>query len=283
MSRVQVAEADHWRVGQDLLRRGDYELGWRLSESRPINMLGLEGKPRLSFPEWDGGPVRSLLVLPEQGLGDQMMFARYVPVLQARGIEVHVLAQASLVRLFGHLGVPVVPAVGVVDLPKLDAWIMCASLPYVLGTRIDSVPPATYLPGGPGGSGVGVVASGSPTHVNDANRSLPSDLANELRTVGVSLAPEDTGAADFEATREIVAGLSLVITVDTAVAHLSGAMGKRCWVLLPFIMDWRWADGVRSPWYPEMRLFRQPSPGDWAAVISQLHSSLDEDDKHASI
>jgi hypothetical protein len=124
------------------------------------------------------------------------------------------------------------------------------------------------------GDGVGVVPVGSPTHANDRNRSLPPDAAARLLRLGRDLRPEATGARDFLETAEIVARLDLVITVDTAVAHLAGAIGKPCVVLLADPGEWRWGSGERSPWYPEFTLFRQPEPGNWAVVLDRLEREL---------
>jgi hypothetical protein len=260
----------------NLLRDGEYEEGWRLYETREVKMTAaMSGRPKLSFPEWQGQPVSSLLVLPEQGLGDEIMFNRYVRVLQARGVAVTLLCRPGLKRVFDHLGVPLLPLGPSVDIPRCDAWSLATSLPLRMATTPQTVPDPVYLPGGAGGRGIGLMATGSLQP--DPRRSLPPALADDLLGVPgvVSLDPRDTGAKDFEDTRRIIEGLELVVSVDTAVAHLAGAMGKPCWTLLPFVPDWRWtASAERTPWYPQMRLFRQSSLGDWTGVHAELKAAL---------
>ncbi|MBW8813176.1 MAG: hypothetical protein JF588_07085 [Caulobacterales bacterium] len=267
-----------WRLGLMLLREGEMEEGWRLFETRPVHMGGREaGKPALGFPEWDGRPIKSILILQEQGLGDQIMFARYAHWFRARGVETSILCHPLLARLFARLGpgVRILPAQGRVALPTCDAWALGPSLPFLTKAQ----PGAPYLRAGSGGQGVGLVAQGNPGHVNDAARSLPASLAAEmLAWPGVrDLTLAATGAKDLEDTAAIVDGLDVVVTVDTAVAHLAGAMGKPTFLMLPFVPDWRWMrERADSPWYPSMRLFRQPAPGDWRSVVEAVRAALEE-------
>jgi hypothetical protein len=267
-------------LAMTLLAQRRYAEAWPHYEARR-EVLGLL-PPAAGYPEWQGEPLagRRIVVLAEQGFGDQLMFARYLPLLRARGGEVEVACDPRrLARLFEAAGYATQPYVAP-DQPlrAADYWIHACSLPLRLG--VAAPPAAEWLRMGGSqdvgmGAGTGVVAHGNPEHQNDANRSLPPDLAAELTALGRDLAPAATGARDFLETAQIVAGLERVIAVDTAVAHLAAALGKPCWVLLPRIgLDWRWNDGARSDWYPQARLFRQPTPGDWGGVLADVRATL---------
>jgi hypothetical protein len=256
-----------------LLARSAFEEAWPLYEARTEVAANNIRRPAFSFPEWRGEPVGSLLLFPEQGLGDQIFFARYAALLKDRGVQVTMIAPAPLARLFATLGVEVIVGGEGVAVPRRDAWALVGSLPRWLGAHA----PDSYLPSAAGGAGTGVVARGNPGYAKDAQRSLPPGLAAELMALpgAVSLQVEDTGAADLQATAEIVAGLERVVTVDTAVAHLAAALGKPTLVLVAHDPDWRWGwAGETSFWYPSLRLFRQPAPGDWRPALEAVRRAL---------
>lgn len=263
-----------------LLGAGDLAEGFGRYDLRFERKIGRVAKPALTFLEWRGEPLagRSILVWIEQGFGDQIMFARFVPRLAAMGASVSLLAPPPLTRLFGALPARILEAAGAVSIPRHDYWIMAGSIPGRLGVTEETLPRAPYLPGAAGGAGVGIAWRGDPRHPNDAHRSLPPALGEALLTLpgAVSLLPEDTGAADFEETAALIRGLARVVTVDTSIAHLAGAMGKPTWVLLPALnCDWRWQGGrADSPWYPSARLFRQPAPGAWEPVLDAVRAAL---------
>jgi hypothetical protein len=192
-------------------------------------------------------------------------------------------------------------------LPPFDYQCPLMSLPHALGMTVGTIPAdVPYLSpdpalverfhtivesSGPAGFRVGMVWAGAPIHRRDRERSIPFAMLQPLlSTPGVRffslqkptpaypIAPvTDLSAhlADFAHTAAAVANLDLVITIDTSVAHLAGALGKETWVLLPFSPDWRWLLGREdSPWYPSLRLFRQPAAGDWASVLGEVAAKL---------
>lgn len=253
----------------------------RLKEGLPLYARRAEvpglgiAKPRFPAPEWQGQDLtgKHIVVFPEQGLGDQIMFARYVPALKARAGEVTLICLPPLVRLFEQLGVRVLPAAGTLDFPEPDAWVMLADLPLRLRSfDLDGAPYLTAPPRGSGG--VGLVRRGNPKHPNDAARSMPEGVEPPFSTL--SLAPEDTGAADFLDTARIIAGLDAVVAVDTSVAHLAGAMGKRAFVILPAVgTDWRWGEeSERTGWYDSLTLVRLSEGFGWSAALEEIGRRL---------
>jgi len=267
-------------LGMLLLSLGRCAEGWPLYEARREVAALRINRPNPPYPEWRGEDLagRRLLVVTEQGLGDQIQFARFLPQLVERGAQVTFACAPSLAPLFEGLGAALAPVADSFALPEADYWTLLMSLPLRLGLTMGEISGAAYLAASPvGDGGVGVVARGAASHSNDRFRSLDPSSAAALLALGRDLRPEATGAADFLDTARIVAGLDLVISVDTSIAHLAGAMGKPVWILLPAAeTDWRWLRGRSdSPWYGSARLYRQVTPGDWRPVMRQVTADLD--------
>lgn len=304
------AEARHNRA-LSRLQKGDLAGGWLDFEARIAAPTVDSRFPAFDQPRWTGEDLagRTILLHAEQGLGDTLQFLRYVPLVIARGGRIVLAVQPPLVSLLRNFpGIAELVVIGDV-MPAFDCWLPLMSLPLIFATTLKTIPnEVPYLSANSGrravwrrrlgdGIRIGVVWAGSPLHGNDRNRSCPLTLLEPLLTAPglrwfslqkgpraadltllgwqdrmVDLAPV---IGDFADTAAIVADLDLVISVDTAVAHLAGALGRPCWLLLPFSSDWRWLrDRHDSPWYPTFRLFRQSRPGDWQAVIEQCREAV---------
>jgi len=284
------------------LERGWPEYEWRMRCSDVL-------PPRqISLPAWDGNRIvgKTILLYSEQGFGDAIQFIRYAPMVAGMGGRVVLECPAVLLPLFrGFPGVDRVLASGA-PLPACDFQRALASLPGLFKTTLRSIPaPIPYLAADaeaaeswrkriePSGDvlQVGLAWAGRAENRNDRNRSIRLENFSPLakvagvqfhslqtsRTTNAALALSDWSdlLKDFGETAALIANLDLVISVDTAVAHLAGAMGKPVWLLLPFPPDWRWMlDRANSPWYPTMRLFRQKAPGDWQDVIRRVIDEL---------
>jgi tetratricopeptide (TPR) repeat protein len=314
--QVLAADPGHsaarWHEALLRLLRGKYAAGWDGYEWRfKHKEIGL--RPRnFSVPQWHGEPVagRTILLHAEQGFGDTIQFARYTPMVAARGARVVLEVQPALVSLIASLpGTATIIARGDL-LPAFDVHCPMPSLPLAFATRLETIPVQTsYLEAPanriaqwrlrltPGAPRVGLVWSGNPRHKNDRSRSLPFDtLAPLIGVAGIDFVslqkeprPADAEALarygnvldlgpelqDFGDTAAVISLLDLVITVDTSIAHLAGALGKPVWIMLPTRVDWRWLlDREDSPWYPTARLFRQRAAGDWAGVIARVRQEL---------
>jgi Flp pilus assembly protein TadD len=303
----------HFNLGLALLLKGDFEHGlpeWEWRWKAPE--LGLP-KHRFSSPKWDGTDLsgRRILVHAEQGAGDTLQFARYVPLLAAQGAKVVLYCQSDLRRLMsGLVGVEKVPQAGD-DLGHFDFHCPLLSLPEVMGTRLETIPSkipyisvqsAQTLPWQdrmlPDGLlKVGLVWAGRAQNSKNTTRSMTlAALAPLAQAHNATFMSLQKGAAaeqlhrppaglkiidwtndlsDFADTAALISALDLVIAVDTAVAHLAGAMGKPVWVILSHGADWRWfLNRSDSPWYPTARLFRQSRPNDWTGPVHEIAGAL---------
>jgi hypothetical protein len=296
--RPDFAQA-HWNLAIAALLSGDLPRGFAEYEWRKRHPRHQADFPPLPGEMWDGSnPTgRTILVRAEQGFGDAIHFARYLPLISAAGGMPILVCSAALVPLIGSM--PGVRAVAPsAALPTYDAWVDQASLAQIFGTTLETIPAAEGFlqaePGRvrdwkarlPGGRTIGVAFAGNPKHSDDRRRSVPPELINRLLDIrGVSLVNLQYGQdarrlglpdltpwlTDYQETAALIAALDLVITVDTSVAHMAGALGKPVWILLPHAPDWRWLLGrTDSPWYRSARLFRQPAAGDWGSVLAQI-------------
>ncbi|KAA0684098.1 tetratricopeptide repeat protein [Roseomonas genomospecies 6] len=309
---LQPANAEaRWNRSLTRLLAGDLPGGWEDYEAR-WGVADFPTKPRgLPQPLWSGQDItgQTILLHEEQGRGDAIQFVRYAPLVAARGARVLLEVGADLVSLFRSLpGVERVVARGE-PLPAFDWQCPLLSLPRAFGTRLESIPSAPYLSAGPAraaawrdrlagdGLRVGLVWAGNPHFAGDRERSpglaalAPLLDVPGCRFFGLQLGPGHDELArramppsftdlapeirDFADTAAVMASLDLVVSSCTAPAHLAGALGVPLWVLLSHVPDWRWLlDRPDSPWYPSARLFRQPRPGDWAAVAAEAAAAL---------
>lgn len=308
-------DSARYHLGLCRLLAGDYRDGWQGFELR--NRVAGRADPALdSIPRWAGEPLegREIVLLAEQGLGDTLQFARFAGPLADAGATVHIRCQEALHGLLVSIeGVSRVSS-SKDPAPDADYQLPLLSAPGMLGTTLESIPSAAgYLSADPalvrkwgdafgashGTRRIGLVWAGNPGNKTDYKRSIPLDVfAPLLDMPGCSFFSLQVGDAAMElealdtAVRPVplfsekrpltevaaaISSLDLLITVDTSLAHLAGALGWPVWTAITFVPDWRWGLGrPDTPWYDSMQLFRQPDIGNWPGVVSALRDALAE-------
>jgi tetratricopeptide (TPR) repeat protein len=322
----------HLAMAQNLLAMGDFDPGWMEYEWRNMTEAGKATMPPMTSAHWNGMriPNGRLLLVGDQGYGDTIQFARYIPRAAERCQELIVGCSAEMGPLLANM-----PGVSQychrwTDVPGHAAHCRLSSLPYLFHTRLDSIPAKVpYLKPDPvriehwrarlaaalpaGARRIGLAWTGRPTHPNDRRRSLPLSALVPLVALGGSPGGDPRGGVgagagpaafvslqkpmpardletmklfpgmtdlseeltDFGETAALIENLDLVITVDTSMGHLAGALNKKVWILIPKAADWRWLlDREDSPWYPSVRLFRQQKPGAWDEPMARLQTAL---------
>lgn len=312
LSKAPEFPEAHFEMALARMTLGDFDAGWKEYEWRWKTGAFADKRRAFRPPLWLGdAPLagKTILLHAEQGLGDTIQFIRYAPLLLERGARVICEVQGELVSLLSQLeGVEVIAQGD--RLPDFDLHCPLLSLPLAFGASLETIPAATpYLAApapriadwrdrlGQRPPRAGFVWSGSTAHKNDANRSIPlarlASFFENLPLACVSLQRETReadrvvlqqvpnlidlgeGLSDFTDTAAVISLLDVVVSVDTAVAHLAGAMGKQVVILLPHAADFRWLrERQDTPWYPTARLLRQPSFGDWDGVIAGLAGEL---------
>ncbi|WP_244847361.1 tetratricopeptide repeat protein [Caballeronia sp. SL2Y3] len=352
LNRLDAAEAEYrhalalrpdsvrarFALSSPLLKTGRYEEGFALYEARYVESqewidwtgrFAFEEQSRVPVAMWRGEPLdgKSLLIVPEQGLGDAIQFARFIPMLKSQGVrKLTVACSPSLVRLFRSISAAdaVIDATAALRFDEYDYKCYMMSMAFRLGTRLDTIPRQIPYLSAPaariehwkqrldadvqrgryrvglvwgGSSELGTVKHGPPEFHMDLRRSIRlTAFLPLLQTAGVTFVSLQKGppesqladipdhlrplnpmadAVDFAETAAIIENLDLVITVDTSVAHLAGALGKPVWILSRFEGEWRWLhERDDSPWYPSARIFRQKQRGEWGEVIERVAREL---------
>ncbi len=299
--------------GLALLGLGRFAEGWAAYEARWRDPRFRDGKADPPVPRWEGENLngRRILLHAEQGLGDTIQFCRYAPMVAARGGDVVLQVQPSLTALLAPLAPTVLADTDAA--PGIELHCPLLSLPMVFGTDVATIPASVpyltadatrvrrfgYLRPAGGRRRIGVAFSGSRSHTDDNIRSIPAetvlpplvaagamvhvvqtelykaDIETIMRLDNVDAHGPDL--ANFADTAALLSLMDLVISVDTSIAHLAGAMGLPTWVLLQQASDFRWMRiRIDSPWYPTMRLFRQKTAGDWISVMRDVIAALGE-------
>ena len=308
--QIQPDYADaHFNLAMLLLLQGQFVEGWEKYEWRWDSSLKSQ-KRNFKRPLWDGTSLssKSILIYAEQGFGDSIQFARYIDLFPDTATII-VACQPALKSLLKSIECIDTLVTKGEDIPNFDFHAPIVSLPHIFGTVLETIPakiPYLYPDKNPDFSflsdderdlKVGIAWAGSPTHINDRNRSISlnnfkclldikgceffslqvGEHHRDIKQCGYSRIIKDLGKqfTNFHHTASVILQLDLVISVDTAVAHLAGALGKPVWTLLPFIPDWRWMlNRSDSPWYPSMTLFRQRKRGDWHSVFQEIRLTL---------
>ena len=302
----------YWNKSLLKILNGDYLEGWQLYEWRWKTelLIHLRGYKQPLWLDTQSLLNKTLLIYPEQGLGDYIQCIRYAVLVEQLGATVILEVPSELMSLVSTLKGQFTLVESGKPLPEFDYHCPVMSLPLAFKTTVDTIPadlPYLYTNedkkqhwqeklGNKTVTRIGLVWSGSTTHNNDHNRSLllqqlssllelPVEfhsLQKEVRTVDIktltefpSIHQHQDDLQDFSDTAALVDAMDIIISVDTSVAHLAGAMGKKVFVLLPYAPDYRWMlDRPDSPWYPSATLFRQPALDDWESVIVEIKQLL---------
>ncbi len=297
----------HHNLGLALLLKGEFDEGW--SEYAWRDRAEELGRVHQKFPQpqWRGESLdgKRILLHAEQGVGDTIQLVRFIPEVIARGGRVILAVQEEVLSLVRQIPGVMQFATRGDPIPEFDVHSPLLNLPGALAITRDTIPSSekylsadaalvkeweTKLSAPPRHRKIGLAWAGDPRHTNDRNRSIAAEMLAPFQTIADTtfyrlhksgsagpawIVDHTPGFRDFSDTAAFIENLDLVISVDTAVAHLAAAMGKPTWILLPFVPDWRWMlERTDSPWYPSVRLFRQSSIGDWRNVMEQVKIAM---------